>query len=192
MSTWDDYLKANIELFSTPELEGSISKLIGNIISHAKGNPNLILTAGNGGSATTADHFAADLSLTNKRIGYPIPAICLNSHLGLNTALANDVDYALALSEQLANFSFVNKTLIVFSASGNSKNLINLLSSGIELGITSWAVLGFDGGDIQKMPGVNSIVFPDKQRNYGNAENAHLILCHYVVDRINEILGVKP
>ncbi len=191
MSTWKDYLTTNIELFSTPELEDSISHLIEDIVSHTQGNPKLILTAGNGGSATTADHFAADLSLTNKRVGHPLPAICLNSHLGLNSALANDVDYTLALSEQLANYSFVNNMLIVFSASGKSKNLINLLSSGIELGITSWAILGFDGGDIQKIAGVNSIVFPDEHRNYGNAENAHLILCHFVVDRINEILSVK-
>jgi len=143
-----------------------------------------ILTAGNGGSATTADHFAADLSLSKKRGGKVITAICLNSHLGLSTALSNDITYEEALSCQLENYLDAVSLLVVFSASGNSKNIVKLLEVATQHEIPSWAMLGFNGGIVSSMADVNKILFPDPNRNYGLIENVHLSACHYVVDEL--------
>lgn len=189
MSTWDDYIALNSRIICTPGIDEMLSTLILRIIQIGKDRSSLIFTAGNGGSATTADHFAADLSLTNRRTGYPIPAICLNSHLGLNSALSNDMNYDFALSEQLKNFANGNHLLIIFSASGNSRNLVNLLTLATSMGIESWAFLGFDGGEISRISAANSLLFPDNMNNYGIAENAHLLACHFIIEQVNLGLG---
>ena len=188
MSDWEKYIERNTAIASSPRLDQQLSTLISRITQISNDKTSLIFTAGNGGSATTADHFAADLSLTNKRVGHKIPAICLNSHLGLNSALSNDMTYGLALSEQLKNFAIGKHLLIVFSASGNSKNLINLLKTATDLGIQSWAFLGFNGGEIGKMTGTNILLFPDDHCNYGIVENVHLTACHFVIEQVNSIL----
>ena len=179
----------NTGVISVSGIDSKLSSLISRLAQVSQDKTSLVFTAGNGGSATTADHFAADLSLTNKRIGYPIPAICLNSHLGLNSALSNDISYEFALSEQLKNFRSGKHLLIVFSASGNSKNLLNLLNTAAKMGIESWAFLGFSGGEIARMSEVNTLTFFDKLHNYGVAENAHLLACHYVIEQTNLALG---
>ena len=189
MSSWGEYITQNADVISVPGIDSKLSSLISRIVLLSQEKKSLIFTAGNGGSATTADHFAADLSLTNKRIGYQIPAICLNSHLGLNSALSNDISYEFALSEQLKNFASGKHLLIVFSASGNSKNLLNLLNTATEMGIESWAFLGFNGGQIARMSEVHTLTFVDPLHNYGVAENAHLLACHYVIEQTNSSLG---
>jgi D-sedoheptulose 7-phosphate isomerase len=125
MESWHAYLNStkiigqSVDLFALKEFAQELSAQIRN------GKP--VLTAGNGGSATTADHFAADLFLMNKRTGKVCKALCLNSHLGLNTALNNDLSFELALAHQVESYLDDDPLIITFSASGNSPNLLNLL-----------------------------------------------------------------
>jgi len=189
MTAWEQYLKANNSVISESQISQKLFALISKLVTIANEKSSLVFTAGNGGSATTADHFAADLALTNKRVGHQIPAICLNSHLGLNSALSNDLNYEDSLSEHLKNFKSGGHTLVVFSASGNSQNLINLLNTASSMGMESWALLGFDGGKIAKMPQTHSLVFFDKFKNYGIAENSHLLASHFIIEQVNLNLG---
>ena len=191
MNEWNEYLELNYKIVSAPDLGSKLNLLSDQIMELVQEKSGILFTAGNGGSATTADHFAADLSLTNKRVGEKIRASCLNSHLGLNSALANDIHYADALSEQLKNYESDCHLLISFSASGNSSNLINLHNTASKMGIQSWSFLGFDGGEILKIDKVNTVLFPDSLKNYGIVENIHLMACHYMVERINGMLGNK-
>ena len=173
------------------DVEMALGELVTEIVQ-LSANPNsVIFTAGNGGSAATADHFSADLALTNKRVGTRVRSVCLNSHLALNSALANDIGYEYALAEQLENFNSQNNSLVVFSASGNSKNLLRLLDVADTSGVSSWAFLGFDGGQISHLKTTRSITFPDELKNYGVAENLHLMAAHYVVDQVNSALKKK-
>lgn len=182
---WSDYLSRQYELaLAVGENGNLLRELCDDILSASNSERSIILTAGNGGSATTADHFAADLSLSRKRGGVTLSSICLNSHLGLNTALSNDFSYDDALSLQLENYINVAALLIVFSASGNSKNILKLLQIAEQKDIPSWALLGFDGGLIALMPGVKKLIFPDKTRNYGIIENIHLSATHFIIDQI--------
>jgi len=170
------------------DVEAPLDKLVSEIVKIATKQNSVIFTAGNGGSATTADHFAADLALTKKRVGTRVRSVCLNSHLALNSALANDLGYENSLAEQLENFTSDENILVIFSASGNSQNLLKLLAAATTLGVKSWAFLGFDGGKISKLEAVNTLTFPDELKNYGIAENLHLMAAHYVVEQVNETL----
>ena len=69
--------------------------------------------------------------------------------------------------------------LIVISASGNSKNLINAVDYCNQNNIYTVGLLGFDGGELNKKVNYSNLIQtePDK---YELVENMHLIICHLI------------
>lgn len=190
METWKEYVSRHQSLVSNSNSENvDLLRELGHALADSAMNFNtIVFTAGNGGSASTADHFTADLSQAKKRTGRSIRSLCLNAHLPLNSAFSNDISYEEALTAQLQNYKSKDHILVVFSASGNSRNIINLLNFATSVGMQTWAFLGFDGGQIIKMKNVKSLIFPDKMRDYGLVENIHLMACHYLIDMTTESL----
>jgi len=188
MKSWRSYLKATEEIGRSIDLlalETCAKELSAQI---RNGNP--ILTAGNGGSATTADHFAADLFLMRKRVGKVCKTVCLNSHLGLNTALNNDLSFELALAHQVESYAEDDPLIITFSASGNSPNLLNLLKKANLENLRIWSFVGFDGGSTLKDASPRVIHASTPLGEYGQVENLHLLLCHFLVDLLVEEFSV--
>src|SRR5687768_7021265 len=111
-----------------------------------------IYVAGNGGSAATAAHWANDLGKATKRPdARPIRIVCLNEHVSWLTALANDEGYERVFAGQLENFIAPGDVLVVFSASGNSPNLVEAVRTAGSLGARTVGFLGFDGGMLRSM-----------------------------------------
>jgi D-sedoheptulose 7-phosphate isomerase len=160
----------------------SVESLISEI-EYCIENRNSVYIFGNGGSASTANHFAADLSLLNFRTGKVCRAVSLNTDLALCTALSNDSSYERVIEEQLNVFSEPGDLAIGISASGNSMNLINALRCASELKLRIFAIVGFDGGKILREFAPNVIHIPT-DRDFGLVENLQLSICHYVVDAI--------
>lgn len=100
-----------------------------NMIAESFTKGNKILTCGNGGSASDAQHFAAEFinsfSKTLKRKA--LPAISLNSDSSVLTAIANDTQFAKVFSRQVEAVGKPGDVLVVFSTSGKSENCINAL-----------------------------------------------------------------
>gem|GEM_PF-1272899 len=188
VDSWQAYVRRHESISSSIDIEcqNRLSQLGHALTESSMKSQSIVFTAGNGGSASTADHFTADLGQTKRRTGLSIRSICLNAHLGLNSAFSNDLSYEDALTAQLKNYASENHILVVFSASGNSKNIIRLLEFASSEGMRSWAFLGFDGGNILKMPEVDCILFQDTKRDYGVVENIHLMACHFLIDLVTE------
>ena len=99
-----------------------------NLILNAYENEKQIFTMGNGGSASTASHFACDLNkgcCTN--LEKKIKMICLNDNTPTLLAFANDVSYDVVFVEQLKNFFNPGDLVIGISGSGNSENVIKAI-----------------------------------------------------------------
>ena len=182
METWSNYLNQHVEPYSSPAVALGINDFVSAIIKLVDDPDAVIFTLGNGGSATTADHFAADLALMNVRVQKIVRAICLNSQMGLNTALSNDIGYSDALSTQIRNFPSKKHMLVCFSASGNSENILRAAEVARQNGQEVWAFVGFGGGEILKSKNFNVIHFKTDNSEYGKVENLHLIACHFVID----------
>jgi len=106
-----------------------------------------IYLCGNGGSAGNAIHLANDFTYgagVKRGIGLRIEALTANA--AVITCLANDIGYENIFSEQLRVKANAGDVLVVFSGSGNSGNVVNALEMGNRLGMTTFAVLGYDGG----------------------------------------------
>ena len=138
-----------------------------------------IWIAGNGGSAATASHFATDLSRCKNSRNKPIKGISLCDNSGLITAISNDFGYEYIYSRQLSNLATAGDLLIVLSASGNSKNILEVIGWAKNNQVKTIALTGFDGGAANKLADI-SIHIPTEIGDYGVAEDAHSIVCHFL------------
>lgn len=109
-----------------------------------KGN---LFLAGNGGSAANANHLATDLIYgVNQKGRGTFRVHSLAANPSVLTCLGNDIGFEKVFSHQLEALAVSGDLLLVFSGSGNSPNIIQALKSAQKLGVTSVALLGFDGG----------------------------------------------
>ena len=138
-----------------------------------------IWIAGNGGSAATASHFATDLSRCKNSSDKPIKGISLCDNSGLITAIGNDFGYEYIYSRQLSKLATIGDLLIVLTASGNSKNILEVLRWAKNNQVKTIALTGFDGGEANKMADI-SIHIPTEIGEYGVVEDAHSIICHFL------------
>ena len=146
-------------------------------LSDVRKRGRTIFVAGNGGSASTASHLALDLQKAVRPDGRGTRAISLSDSVGLITAWANDVAFDRAFAEQLAVFAEPGDGLVVFSVSGSSPNLIELLQVARERGVVSVGVLGGAGGRARSMVD-HAVLVPST--DYGWVESTHLALEHVI------------
>ncbi len=137
-----------------------------------------IFTLGNGGSATTATHFACDLAKGTSAHGQRrMRAMAINDNLALLTAWSNDVDYSSVYAEILKNFVRVRDVVVAISTSGNSSNVLRAAELARKRGATLIAFTGQSGGALR---GLADIWCPVTTNDAGEAEDVHLAICHAV------------
>ncbi len=107
-----------------------------------------VLAFGNGGSATDAMDLVADLRLPPVEGWEPRPALDLTEDTPIITAVANDIGVEEIFQRQLIAFGREVDVAVAFSTSGGSENLIEGLAEARRRGITTIAMVGYDGGRI--------------------------------------------
>jgi len=144
-------------------------------------NRNNVFLCGNGGSSANANHLANDLiyGINPSGRGMNVHSLCANS--AINLCLANDVGYENVFSHQLRSLGKEGDLLLVFSGSGNSPNVIKAINEAKTLGITSYAMLGFDGGECLKLAD-NTIHF--KINDMQISEDFQMIIGHILVKEL--------
>jgi len=114
---------------------------------------NYIYLCGNGGSAGNAIHMANDFvygaGMNNKNGG--LKAEALSSNQAVITCLANDLGYDFIYSEQIKVKGSKGDILIALSGSGNSKNIVNVINEANQIGMNTFAILGYSGGECKKI-----------------------------------------
>lgn len=163
-------------LLELEEQEETLYKLIDKI-SNTRGTTYIF---GNGGSASTASHFARDLSYGTK---LKLKAQSLTD-LTKITAFGNDKGYNYIFSEQLKDRITKEDIAVGISASGNSKNVIyGILKAKVQKAFTI-GILGFGGGELEHKVDL-SIVF--SSTNYKLCEDLHLITCHVICELLEKL-----
>ena len=101
-----------------------------------------LLALGNGGSATDAMDVVADLRAGGR------PAIDLTEDPGILTAIANDIGVEAIFSRQVIAYGGEADVVLALSTSGNSGNVIQALAEARRRGLTTIAMVGYDGGRV--------------------------------------------
>lgn len=171
----DSYFRYLTVLMDSVDLP--ILDLAREVAERIKGG-NAIWIVGNGGSASTAEHFETDLSFVRYGKDFPqIKATALTSNSALITAIANDIGFENIFSHQLIRKASKGDVCVLISASGNSQNLLRAVDVCKDLGVTTIGILGFDGGLLAKQVDRLVHVKSDLGR-YGPVEDIHLAICH--------------
>lgn len=162
-------------------------RMLGEMLFRAYRNEKQVFTLGNGGSASTASHMAADLG--KNTIGPNMRRfriLSLNDNASMLTALANDLGYENVFCEQLMNLIRPGDLLIVISGSGNSPNVLKAMHYAREQCAEVVGILGFDGGQAASLADLSIVVPSD---HYGVVEDAHLIINHILVEHFKASLA---
>ena len=139
-----------------------------------------IWIVGNGGSASTSEHFETDLSFVRRGYDFPkVYATALTSNSSLISAIANDIGFEKVFSHQIARKARQGDLCFMISASGNSANLINAAITCRNLGIETICLVGFDGGELMKVVDCSVLVSTEVGK-YGPVEDIHLAICHEI------------
>lgn len=164
-------------------------KAVADIIIRQSKRGKTVYFIGNGGSASTASHFATDLVHCGLLDHRPIiRAVSLSDNIALITAIGNDNGYEYVFSRQLESLAKRGDICIAISASGNSRNLIEAFKTSRLMGIITVAFLGFDGGKLMKMTD-HVIHVRTPKGEYGPVEDSHLFLDHMISSYIGTILN---
>jgi D-sedoheptulose 7-phosphate isomerase len=139
-------------------------------------NGKTIFVFGNGGSGATASHIYCDLA---KGVSHPLEkrlrVICLNDNIPAMMAYANDISWEDIFVEPMKNLIQQGDLAIGISGSGNSPNVVKALTHAKNIGATTVAWCGYDGGKIHRMADIS--VHADIN-DMEVAEDVHLILNH--------------
>lgn len=171
-----EFIHEFLELLSRIDLD-EIERVF-HVLRTARDQGAMIYLAGNGGSASTASHWANDLGKATKASERsPIRVISLTDNVSWLTALANDEGFERGIAGQLENFARPGDVLAVISASGNSPNLVRAVEMAHARGVVTVGLLGFDGGVLKTMVDA-SLLLPSRKGAYGLVESGHALLCH--------------
>jgi D-sedoheptulose 7-phosphate isomerase len=162
-----------IQALDTAQIQRAID-----LLTEARDAGHRIFTCGNGGSASTASHFATDIvkgASFGREKRFRIMA--LTDSLPTITAYSNDVSYDCIFAEQLKNFAEPGDVVIAISGSGNSPNVLCAVEYAKSIGCKTIALTGRDGGKLGPLADLNlQVAHP----HMGRIEDAHLIMLHMI------------
>ena len=145
-------------------------------LRHARAMDATVVFAGNGGSASTASHFAADLA---KNTMHPVQGrfrtVCLSDNIALFSAWSNDEGYENGFLEGVKTHLRPTDVFVAISGSGNSENILRAARFARDIGCTVIGLTGFDGGKLLSIASINLTV---PAATIEEAEDGHLILNH--------------
>ena len=146
-----------------------------------------IFIMGNGGSGSTASHFACDMNKgASLKLQKRFKVLCLNDNIPTMLAYANDISYESIFVEQLKNYVCKDDLVIGISGSGNSKNILQAIEYANEAGARTFGITGFDGGKLKNIAQKSIII---KSFDMQHVEDCHLIVTHMMMQYFGGELG---
>lgn len=144
-----------------------------------------VLVFGNGGSAADAQHIAAELvnKLTFDRP--PIAAIALTTDSSILTSVGNDSTFDDLFARQVRALGRRGDVSLAISTSGNSPNVLRAVEASRELGITTIALAGRDGGKLADAVDVALIVRADSTQRI---QETHIAIGHILCEIVETAL----
>ena len=149
-----------------------------------------ILACGNGGSASDAQHFAAEMVGRFERERPELPAISLATDTSILTAVANDYAFDQVFAKQVRALGAKGDVLLAISTSGNSANVIAAIDAARAREMRVVALTGKGGGRIGAMLSADDSHLCVPHDRTARIQEVHLLMIHCLCDAIdNALLG---
>ena len=159
-----------------------------NIIVSAFEKGNKVLFCGNGGSASDAQHLAAELTGRFYTDRDALPAEALHCNSSYLTAVANDYSYDVIYSRLLKGVGNRGDILVGLSTSGNSKNIVKAFEMAKEKGMTT---IGFTGSTGGKLKTLSDVLINVPSDDTPRVQETHITLGHIICQLVEELYFAK-
>ena len=138
-----------------------------------------IIFFGNGGSASDSQHLCAEFVGRYKKDRAPLAAIALNTDTSIITAVANDMGYEKIFTRQVQALAKKEDILFAISTSGESKNVLDAVKFGNDMGIFSISLTGMKDSTLSKLSNI-SLNVPSNKVNH--IQEMHIIIGHFICE----------
>jgi len=166
---------------SAEQLESKVSQAC-EIITNCIKNGNKVLLFGNGGSASDAQHIAAEFVGRFVKERRSLPAIALTTDTSALTSIGNDYGFERIFERQVEGLANEGDILIGISTSGNSANVIRALEMGKTLGCKSIGLTGNHGGRMSDLCDLNIIV---PSAVTARIQEMHILIGHIICSAVD-------
>jgi len=148
-------------------------------------NNGKILLAGNGGSAADCQHIAAEFMGRLNFDRDPLPAISLTANTSNLTCIANDYGYDEIFTRQMEALACKEDSLIVYSTSGKSSNIIKLVKNARE---RVKSIIALTGDYTDELSEYCDSVLSVKSSKTTRIQEIHAIAGHIICECVEETL----
>jgi D-sedoheptulose 7-phosphate isomerase len=147
-----------------------------------------ILACGNGGSASDAQHFAAEMVGRFERERPELPAIALTTDTSLLTAVANDYSFEQIFAKQVRALGAAGDVLLAISTSGNSPNVIAAVVAAHEREMRVIGLTGKGGGRVGELLAPEDVHLCVPHTRTMRIQEVHLLTIHCLCDVVDATL----
>ena len=149
-----------------------------------------VLACGNGGSASDAQHFAAEFVGRFERERPELGAIALTTDSSILTAIANDYDFSHVFSKQVRALGQAGDVLLALSTSGNSPNVLKAVEAAHEREMAVVALTGRGGGKLATLLRETDVHICVPHERTARIQEVHILALHCICDGVDvQLLG---
>ncbi len=180
-------IKVNQQLIETKSIINKIDYVV-SVITDAYKNDKKLLLCGNGGSASDAQHLAAELSGRFYLDRKPLFAEALHVNSSFLTAVANDFGYDEAFARQVEAMGRKGDVLIGISTSGNSKSILKAIEKAKIIGLHTIGLTGQSGGELEDLC---EYLIKVPSTDTPRIQEAHILIGHIICELVEKNLFGK-
>lgn len=147
---------------------------------------NKVLFFGNGGSASDAQHLAAEFVVRYHRERKAYAAIALTTDTSILTAHSNDYSFDTVFDRQIEALGRPGDIAIGLSTSGNSTNVINAIQTAKDNQLWTCAFTGNSGGKLKSIAD-DCICVPSEET--ARVQEGHILIGHWLCEALDEDLA---
>ena len=179
-----DLKYAAAEVLSKP-IADAVSAIVGCITAGGK-----VLACGNGGSASDAQHFAAQFVGRFERERPGLAAISLSTDTSILTAIGNDYDFNAIFAKQVQALGNPGDVLLAISTSGNTANVLAAVEAARAKELTVIALTGRQGGKMRGLLTETDVHICVPHERTARIQEVHILALHCICDAVDlQLLG---
>jgi D-sedoheptulose 7-phosphate isomerase len=163
-------------------------KRIADLMVNALSNNKFIFWCGNGGSASDAQHLAAELMGRYKNNRRPLKSIALNADTSVITCISNDYSYDEIFKRQIDSLGTAGDIFVGITTSGQSQNVLSAMQEAKKKSLIVIGLLGKGGGDAKAIADYSLVVPSDIT---ARIQEMHIMIGHMLCDLIEHGLGIE-
>ncbi|MED5534987.1 MAG: phosphoheptose isomerase [Pseudomonadota bacterium] len=185
-----EQFRESIALKQASEVLVSVIVEAGQALTECLLNDGKVLSCGNGGSASDAQHFSGEMLGRFEMERPGLPAVALTTDSSALTAIANDYQYADVFAKQVRALGQAGDVLLAISTSGNSENILRAVTTAHERNLRVIALTGHDGGILAQNLNAQDIEIRVPAQRTCRIQEVHILVIHSLCALVDvELLG---